>query len=97
MEGAEEVEMRDISFTAHIFREGDVFVAHVPGLDVSSCGDTTEAARRNIQDAVRGFLETSDEMGTLTEILEEAGYRRDGDVWREPELISMDRLSVGLG
>ena len=38
--------MRDISFTAHIFKEGDVFVAHVPGLDVSSWGDTTEAARR---------------------------------------------------
>lgn len=89
--------MRDISFTAHIFREGDVFVAHVPGLDVSSCGESAEKARCNIQDAVRGFLETSEEMGTLAEILEEAGYRRDGDAWRPPELVSTDRLSTGLG
>ena len=89
--------MQNVSFTVHIFKEGDVFVAHVPGLDVSSCGDTTEAARRNIQDAVRGFLETSEEIGTLTEILEEGGYRREGDVWRAPELVSTDRLSVRLG
>ena len=89
--------MQDVSFTVHIFREGDVFVAHVPELDVSSCGGTTDAARRNIQDAVRGFLETSEEMGTLVEILEEAGYQRDGGSWRSPELVVSDRLSVGIG
>lgn len=69
--------MQDISFTVHIFREGSTYVAHVPELDVSSCGDTTDAARQNIRDAVRGFLETAEEQGNLSEILEEAGYRRD--------------------
>ena len=71
--------MRDISFTTHLFKEGDVYVAHVPGLDVSSCGDTQEKARTNIQDAVRGFLETSRDMGTLDEVLEEAGYQLKGE------------------
>lgn len=88
--------MRDVSFTVHIFREGDAFVAHVPEFDVSSCGDTAEAARRNIRDAVRGFLEMSEDRGTLTEILEEAGYRRDGDAWRAPEYVALDRLTVSL-
>ncbi len=49
----------------------------VPELDVSSCGETEEEARKNIQDAVRGFLETSEAMGTLEEILEEAGYQKE--------------------
>jgi hypothetical protein len=53
--------------------------------------------RRNIRDAVRGFLETSEEIGTLAEILEEAGYQRDGSSWRSPELVASDRLSVGIG
>lgn len=88
--------MRDIAFTVHIFRERDVYVAHVPELDVSSCGETTDAARENIRDAVRGFLETSEEMGTLAEILEEAGYQREGGEWRAPEFVALDRLSVGL-
>jgi predicted RNase H-like HicB family nuclease len=89
--------MRGVSFTVHIFREGDVFVAYAPELDVSSCGDTTDAARKNIRDAVRGFLETSEEMGTIAEILEEAGYRKDGDGWRAPEFVSLDRVSVEIG
>jgi len=59
--------------------------------------ETTDAARENIRAAVRGFLETADEQGTLPDILEEAGYRRDGDRWLEPEFVSVDRMAVGLG
>ena len=66
--------MQDFSFDTHIFKEGDTYVAYVPALDVSSCGATDEEARRNIRDAVRGFLAASAEMGTLDEILREAGY-----------------------
>jgi len=66
-------QIQDICFTVHTFKEGKTYVAYVPELDLSSCGATDEEARRNIRDAVRGFLETSTEMGTLAEILEEAG------------------------
>ena len=71
----EQEHLRDFSFDAHIFKEGDAFVAHAPALDVSSCGATDEEARRNIRDAVRGFLAASADLGTLDEILREAGYR----------------------
>jgi predicted RNase H-like HicB family nuclease len=85
-----------ISFTMHLFKEGEMFVAYVPELDLSSCGDTAEVARRNIRDAVRGFLESSERMGTLEEILEEAGYRRQGEEWKPPEFVSLDRVTVNL-
>jgi predicted RNase H-like HicB family nuclease len=88
--------MRDFSFDKDIFREGDVYVAYVPALDISSCGETDEEARRNIRDAVRGFLATSADLGTLGEILEEAGYRREGDDWRAPEFVSLDRLTMSF-
>ena len=88
--------MNNISFSVHMFKEGDVYVAYVPELDVSSCGGDADQARRNIQDAVRGFLETAAEMGTLREILEEAGYSKDGNNWRAPEFVSLDRLSLTL-
>ena len=89
-------EIRDVSFTVHIFKEGTTYVAYAPELDVSSCGDTDEQARKNIQDAVRGFLETSSELGTLEEILLEAGYQRDGHAWRAPEFVSLDRFTLSL-
>ena len=89
--------MQDIAFTVHIFREGDMYVAHVPELDLSSCGDTPDIVRKNIRDAVRGFLETSEEKGTLNDVLEESGYRFENGRWQQPEFVATDHLSVGLG
>jgi hypothetical protein len=45
---------------------------------------------------VQGFLETSAEMGTLKEILEEAGYAHEGDSWRAPEFVSLDRVAASI-
>jgi predicted RNase H-like HicB family nuclease len=89
--------MQSIPFTVHIFREGDAYVAHAPELDVSSCGATETEARRNIRDAVQGFLETSGDMGTLNEVLEESGYRLEEGEWHAPEFVALDHLSVGVG
>ena len=88
--------MEEISFTVHVFKEGSTYVAYVPELDLSSCGATDDEARRNIRDAVDGFLETSAEMGTLREILEEAGYERVGQTWRAPQFVSLGRLTTSL-
>jgi predicted RNase H-like HicB family nuclease len=88
--------MQEFSFDTHIFKEGDMFVAYVPALDVSSCGNTDEEARKNIRDAVRGFLETSADMGTLDELLQEAGYKRDANGWRAPDFVSVDRLTMSI-
>ena len=75
----------DLGFTVRILREDGTFIAHVPELDVSSCGDTEADARRNIADAMQGFLETAREQGTLNDILQEAGYRFEDGRWNEPE------------
>jgi predicted RNase H-like HicB family nuclease len=88
--------MHDISYTVHTFKEGKTYVAYVPELDLSSCGATDNEAHKNIRDAVQGFLETSAEMGTLEEILQEAGYVREGDSWRAPEFVSLDRLVASV-
>jgi predicted RNase H-like HicB family nuclease len=88
--------MDDFSFDTHIFKEGKTYVAYAPALDVSSCGATDDEARRNIRDAVRGFLAASAAMGALDEILQQAGYERDGETWHAPEFVSMDRLSMSI-
>ena len=54
--------------------EFTAFVAYSPQLDVSSCGETRQQARRNLLEAVRLFLEEAGKMGTLEQILEEAGF-----------------------
>jgi predicted RNase H-like HicB family nuclease len=42
-------------------------------LDVSSCGGTKEKALKNLKEAVGFFLEEAEKLGTLEQILEEAG------------------------
>ncbi len=86
----------DVPFSVRIFREGETFVAHVPELDISSCAADKEHARTNIQDAVRGFLETIADQGRLDEILSECGYYRDGNEWRAPQLISEEHMKVAV-
>ena len=85
-----------IEFTANIFREGDQFVSHAPELDVSSCGATYNEARRNLDEAVRLFLEDSATSGTLESILEECGYTRSGDSWRAPQLVAAEPGAIHL-
>ncbi len=60
----------DIQFTIQIFKEGRLYVAYTPELDVSSCGGTQAKAKANLLEAVRLFLEEADKMGTLRQILE---------------------------
>lgn len=60
------------------FEEGSVIIAHCVPLDVSSCGHDLEEARRNIRDAVAGFIETCEEMGTFEEIREESAFATEG-------------------
>jgi predicted RNase H-like HicB family nuclease len=50
-----------MNLTAIIEREGDGYVALCPELDVASQGDSREAAKANLAEAVEGFLEVASE------------------------------------
>jgi len=76
------------------FEEGAVIIAHCVPLDVSSCGHDLEEARRNIRDAVAGFIETCEEMGTLEDVLEESGFVKRGEDWIPPALVSTDNVEL---
>lgn len=64
----------NIEYTVQIWRESNQFVAHAMPLDVMSSGRTPEEARTALDEAVHLFLVTAADMGTLDEILDEAGY-----------------------
>lgn len=46
--------------TAIIEREDDAYVALCPQLDIASQGDTVEAARQNLVEALELFFESAD-------------------------------------
>lgn len=48
------------TYTAILEREGDLFIALCPELDVASQGATVEEATANLKEAVELFLECAD-------------------------------------
>ena len=54
-------------------------------------------AKEALDEALHLFLRTAMEMGTLDEILQEAGYGfRDG-IWVEPALVTVERRLTAVG
>jgi len=62
-----------IDYTVQIWKEKDQFVAHAMPLDVMSAGNSPEEARKAVDEAVRAFLDTLADLGTLEEVLTESG------------------------
>jgi predicted RNase H-like HicB family nuclease len=52
--------MQKSSFTAILEKEGDLYVALCPELDVASQGGSVEEATANLKEAVELFLECAD-------------------------------------
>ena len=85
--------MVSLQFDLVVFREGETFVGYAPELDVSSCGATVEEARENLKTAVRLFVEEAEKMGTLRDILTEAGYRQTpSGRWDDPKMVAAETV-----
>jgi predicted RNase H-like HicB family nuclease len=88
---------KDIEYTVQIWKEGNQFVAHAMPLDVMSSGKTPEEARKALDEAVHLFLVTSDDIGTLNEILQESGYELKEGRWVGPSWVAIEKHSAVLG
>ncbi|MBI4449528.1 type II toxin-antitoxin system HicB family antitoxin [Candidatus Uhrbacteria bacterium] len=85
-----------LTYTAQLLKEDGTYVAYAPELDVSSCGDSPDVARRALQEAITLFLEEAQRSGTLRTILGEAGYREHDGVWEPPEFIGFERTALAF-
>ncbi|HRQ39511.1 MAG TPA: hypothetical protein PLD25_16505 [Chloroflexota bacterium] len=87
----------DIEYTVNIWREGTQFVAHAMPLDVMSSGQTPQEARHALDEAVQLFLTTAADIGTLEEVLLEAGYEVNSGGWNSPLWVATERHFATVG
>lgn len=87
--------MYKVVFRAEIFREDDLYVGFCPELNVSSFGDTIEEAKHSLHEAVEAFVEECKVMGTLGEVMEEAGFTQEHGVWVSRKPVTQEMLSIG--
>ena len=66
--------MKKLVVTEEIWKEGTMYTAYCPELDVVSCGTDIEEARKNLLEVIEVHLEEAATLGTLKAFLEDAGY-----------------------
>ena len=86
--------LENIELQTDIMREGNVYIAYSPALDLSSCGDTAEDAKKSFKEAARLFIETIVKMGTYKEVLLDLGWQEKKGEMLPPLIISREMISI---
>jgi len=90
----EEKRMSIISLELKVFKEGGAYVALCPELNVSSFGDDIENAKVSLREALEAFLEECEAMGTLQEVLEDAGFVKEKESWILEEPVIKEKIAL---
>ncbi len=87
-----------IRLTEEIWKEGNMYVSYCSELDVASCGEDVEQAKRNLKEAIVINIEETKKMGIFKEFLENCGIEpTEEDVLSaRKELVGFTPIEVSL-
>jgi predicted RNase H-like HicB family nuclease len=86
-----------IKVTEELWKEGNMYVSYCPELDVASCGESVEQAKKNLKEVILINLEEAQRLGTLDEFLQEAGFDDTQEVLElRKELVGFTPIEVSI-
>ena len=86
-----------IKLTEELWKEGNMYVSYCPELDIPSCGESVEQAKKNLKEAILINLEETQRMGTLDKFLREAGFDETQEVLAlRKELVGFSPIEVAI-
>jgi len=62
-----------IRLTEEIWREGNMYVSYCPELDIASCGEDVQQAKKNLTDTILINIEETKRLGTFKKFIEDCG------------------------
>lgn len=85
--GAKKTDNIQAKIPVILFEEGNKIVAYSPAIDLSTCGDTEEQARKRFVEAASIFFDEITRMGTVDDVLAECGWHKipGKDTWLPPK------------
>lgn len=88
-----------VGLNVSIFKEGKMFVAFSPALDLSTSGKSIAEAQKNFSEAVEIFFEETERKGTTNEALISLGWeQKDSKVFPPVEVArTVTNISVPVG
>ena len=88
--------MYSLDIKVEIFKEEDLYIAVCTALNVSSYGETEQEAKRSLVEAIEAFIEECEKMGTLDEVLEEAGFIQTGKSRYTRQPLKEENLALAI-
>jgi len=83
--------MMKIRLTEEIWKEGNMYVSYCPELDISSCGEDVQQAKKNLREAILINIEETKKMGTFEQFVEDCGLEEIN-----PDILSARKELVGF-
>jgi len=91
-----EVDMK-IKLTEELWKEGNMYVSYCPELDIPSCGETAEQAKKNLKEVIIINFEEAKKIGILEKLLQEAGFDEiQGILALRKELVGFTPIEVAI-
>lgn len=89
--------MKELKVTIEFWKEGGVYVARCPELDMLSQGYSLEEAKSNLFEVIEIQFEEMERTGTLKEFLEEVGFKVvDNMLIPQREIMGFDKSFLKL-
>jgi predicted RNase H-like HicB family nuclease len=86
-----------LKLTEELWKEGNMYVSYCPELDIASCGETVDQAKKNLKEVILINLEEAQKLGTLDSLLQDAGFDDTHDVLTlRKELVGFTPIEVAL-
>lgn len=79
-----------------IFKEGKLFVAYTPSLDLSTSAKSYEQVKKRFDEAVSIFFEYTTKNKTLENVLLDLGWSRVKNQWAPPTIVSQSIEEVRI-
>ncbi len=87
-----------IKLTEELWKEGNMYVSYCPELDIASCGESIEQAKKNLKEVILINLEEAQKNGTFDRLMEETGFveNQDAVFSLRKELVGFTPIEVAI-
>ena len=82
--------------TVTIYKEGKRFVAFCPTLDLCAQGNTVKGAQKSFTETFSLFLSEIVKKGTLEQVLQNCGWKKQARSWTPPQFITNVEEEVAI-
>jgi len=87
----------NLKLTEELWKEGNMYVSYCPELDIASCWETVDQTKKNLIEVILINLEEAQKLGTLDNLLQEAGFDETQEVLTlRKELVGFAAIEVAL-